>query len=295
MEKDKVFFGEKGITNTQANYVANLAKENYQSIETSLGKLCFYSTTLGLIGSPEQSLLSTGNTSGDVQKIPASIEYIAQCKALIAYLREAIKAREALRREVINLDLETYCSTKGIEMPTYPTAREPLTENDYYGSLSIKERNAYYTLEAECSTLGKYIHPNGSLATARESLVEKMNNPHSVTGTGRDTVIYNYDPTVELSEVEATFFALQNKHRELQAQLNSIKFKCQTAVEASELECQTEYVQATQKYKEQMAALHAEFEAYKKAQEIEIRKLKIVIPDKLKLVYDRISNLGKDN
>lgn len=295
MEKDRIFFGKMGITNTQANYIANLAKENYQSVETALNKLCFYSTTLGLIGSSERSVLSTGDTSESVQKIPASIEHIAQCKALIAYLREAIKARETLRREILNLELEEYCTIKGIEMPKCPTSKEPLTEDGYYGSLNIKERNAYYTLEAQCSTLGKFIHPNGSLATARESLAEKINNPHSVTGNGRDTVIYNYDPTVEPSEIEAIFFSLQNKHRELQAQLNSIKFKCQTAVEASELKCQTEYVQATQKYREQMTALYAEFEQYKKAQEIQIRKLRIVIPDKLKPVYDTISSLGKNN
>ena len=57
MEKDRIFFGKMGITNTQANYIANLAKENYQSVETALNKLCFYSTTLGLIGSSERSML----------------------------------------------------------------------------------------------------------------------------------------------------------------------------------------------------------------------------------------------
>lgn len=293
MEKDNIFFGENGITNTQANYIANLAKETYQTYENKLFVMSFYSETLNLIGTANQSLLSKGDTLDDLNSVPGDIEYIAQCKALIAYLREAIKARETLRKEIRDLDIDAYCRLMNIIVPVYPTRKEPLTEEDYYGSLNIKERNAYYTLEAQCATLGKFIHPKGALATARENLIQKLNRPHEASGAGRDTVIYNYEPTVNIEDVEKVFFSLQNKYRELQAQLNSIKFKCQTARETSELECQAEYVKACSDYKLEVAKISSEMVQYKKAKDVEIGKLKIVIPDKLKNVFDTISSLGK--
>ena len=291
MEKDKVFFGTEGITNTSANHIANLAKELYQSWENELSSIKFYDETMNLIGSNESSILSKGTTS--LESISSRIEEIAQCKALIAYLREAIKARGCLQQEIRNLDLTEYCELKSLELPKEPKKIEPLTENDYYGSLGIKERNAFYTLEAQCATLGKMIHPKGAIATARETLIQKMNTPCEATGMGRDTILYHYTPTVELSKVEEMFFSLQNKYRELQAQLNSMKYECQLAVEKSTSECNAKYTAAWQEYSVKVAALTKEMAQYKQDEEQKLGKLKIIIPDKLKPIYTIVSNLGK--
>ena len=44
MEKDKIFFGEAGLTSTSANYTANLSKELYKALETKLHKMVLYTT-----------------------------------------------------------------------------------------------------------------------------------------------------------------------------------------------------------------------------------------------------------
>jgi hypothetical protein len=94
MEKDLIFFGNSGLTNTSANYIANLAKELYNSIEKELNNIVFYTTTVKLIGSKEESLIQGGVTS--VDDIPNKLNDIAQLKSLIAWPRDAIKAKDRL-------------------------------------------------------------------------------------------------------------------------------------------------------------------------------------------------------
>ena len=36
MQKDKIYFGENGLTSTSANHIANLAKEYYQTLRNFL-------------------------------------------------------------------------------------------------------------------------------------------------------------------------------------------------------------------------------------------------------------------
>lgn len=293
MIKDLVFFGENGITNTSANYISNIAKEQYQAYEKSLSSLQFYNESVGFIGGKETSVLSIGTDMTTLAAVPDTIEKIAQCKALIAYLREAIKARESLKKEVQSLTLADYCKGKGIDFPKEPEKEVPLTEDRYYGSLSIKERNAYYTLEAYCATLGKLIHPDGALSNSRQELMDKINKPHDISGSGRDSIIYNYTPSVELEEVDKVFYALQDKYRSLQSQLNSIKHECMTAIEESETKCETEFMTKYHEYLSKVDTLTKEFNKFKQDETIHIGKLKIVIPDKLKNIYEFVSSLGK--
>ena len=60
MEKDKIFFGESGLTTTSSNYIANLCKEAYTSLEKQLSNIVLYTTNLKLLGSNEETLLHQG-------------------------------------------------------------------------------------------------------------------------------------------------------------------------------------------------------------------------------------------
>lgn len=291
MKKDMIFFSESGITSTSANHIANLAKEAYESIESALENIQFYETTVDTTNN--HLVLEEGNIDSEVDKIPSMIDRQALLKSLIAWLREAIKARNSLNQELSKITMEEWANTNSITLPQKPEYPPILTEDEYYGSLDIKQRNLYYTLETKCATLGKYIHPNGSISKARKDMKIKSSKPHSVSGRGRDITVYNYRITVTPDKVEDLFFTLQQKHRELQANLNSIRFECEKAIEESNTKANAEYTVAMHKYTSEVSAIGAEYKKWIQAKQVKIGKLKIVIPDHLKSIYEEISALGK--
>ena len=295
MKKDMIFFSKEGngLTSTSANHIANLAKEMVREIETTLANLTLYSTSVALIGSDSVNILSEGDNAEALRDVRSDLHTIARANSLIAWLREAIKAKERLLKETENMSVQEYRKMRGIEVPEAPKMGEVLTEDEYYASLSLDERNRYYSLEALASVLGKAVHPEGSFAEAREQLSERMKKPKSVEGTGRDALIYTYAPTVEMKEADEVYFALQKEFREVQASLNAIKFECHKAVKESEVEVSTAYADAYAKYDSERIRIQNEMSAYIKKRTREIANYRIVIPGALKEIYEKVSHLGK--
>lgn len=299
MNNDYVFFatedyvGEK-FTNTSANYIANLAKESCQNWQSFLDNLIFYNTKVALIGSSEQQDVQVGGlNNADLGTIEEYLDKISQANSLIAWLREAIKAKDEMLDEIEDMDIDDYCKKFGIEKPDYPTLAESLTKEGYYQSLSIKERNEYYSLEAEAATIGKVIHPRGSLSNARNQLKAVLNNPNEVKGNGRDTIIYSHYPTADLDKVDEVFFELQQKHRAVQARLNGIKHNMEIAVNESKIKVQNDHKAEFGIVQDQVTALLIQMREWKERESARIRDLKIVLPNALKPIYEEISKLGK--
>lgn len=299
MQKDLVFFkkeGEEGValTSTSANHIANLAKEYIQSVETQLNNICFFNAEVALIGSVGgERIIQTGVSSETLDNLQSMLEGVAQAKSLIAWLREGIKAKENLMKDLQTISLEDWCKENGIVKPEAPNYSHVLTEEEYYASLPIKERNRYYQLETEAAVFGKYIHPNGHLSDARKELKNKLQHPHEVDGRGRDSLIYTYIPTIDIAEVDNVFFELQKKHREIQAQLNAMKYSCEQAINESTNKVNTEYMAASQKYQAELKNVVGAFKAWGDEKSQEYSKLKIVIPHSLMGIYNTINSLGK--
>lgn len=298
MQKDLVFFkkeGEEGValTSTSANHIANLAKEYIQGVETQLNNVCFFNAEVSLVGSTGASIIQTGGTSEVLNNLQSLLEGVAQAKSLIAWLREGIKAKENLMKDLQNIGLEGWCNENGLAYPEAPSRGHVLTEVEYYASLPIKERNRYYQLETEAAVFGKYIHPNGHLSDARKELKDKLQHPHEVDGKGRDALIYTYTPTVNVAEVDNVFFELQKKHREVQAQLNAMKYSCEQAINESTSKVNSEYMVASQKYQARLKEILGAFKTWNDEKSQEYSKLKIVIPNSLLGIYNTINSLGK--
>ena len=299
MQKDLVFFKKKGeegvaLTSTSANHIANLAKEYIQSVETQLNNICFFNAEVALIGSVGgERIIQTGVSSETLDNLQSMLEGVAQAKSLIAWLREGIKAKENLMKDLQTISLEDWCKENGIVKPEAPNYGHVLTEEEYYASLPIKERNRYYQLETEAAVFGKYIHPNGHLSDARKELKNKLQHPHEVDGKGRDSLIYTYIPTIDIAEVDNVFFELQKKHREIQAQLNAMKYSCEQAINESTNKVNTEYMTASQKYQAELKNVVGAFKAWGDEKSQEDSKLKIVIPHSLMGIYNTINSLGK--
>lgn len=299
MQKDLVFFkkeGEEGValTSTSANHIANLAKEYIQGVETQLNNICFFDVRVALVGTlADANIIQTGESSEVLDSLQSLLEGVAQAKSLIAWLREGIKAKENLIKGLQTISLEDWCRENGMVKPETPNYGHVLTEVEYYASLPIKERNRYYQLETEAAVLGKYIHPDGHLSDARKELKDKIYHPHKVDGKGRDALIYTYTPTTSIAIVDNVFYELQKKHREIQAQLNAMKYSCEQAINESTNKVNTEYMAASQKYQAELKDVLGAFKTWKDEKSQEYSKLKIVIPHSLLGIYNTINSLGK--
>lgn len=287
MEKDKIFFGESGLTTTSANYTANMCKELYRGLEQELQAIVFYTTTVKLLDSSEVNLIREGVTT--VSDVKQKLHDIAQLKSLIAWLREAIKAKERLIKEAENTSYEDY----GLEVPERPERAEYITEDDVIGMWGIKQRNRYYYLDTLCATIGQYIHPDGTFAKEREQLQKILHEPHKVSGSGRDTLLYNYTASVAPGNVEDSFMDLQQTYRGYQAELNSLKHQVQEAVQLDQATKNGQYSLELQNWQGQMAVIDAVLKEKRHQATVAAQNLKIIIPDSLKPIYEKVQKVGK--
>lgn len=288
MDKDYVFFGENGLTSTSANHIANVAKESYQFIEQEIENIGFINQYINLIGSSTIDQVAIGTKS--LQDINDKLDRIAKMKALIAWLREAIKAKENLTQEVSSMT----CADFGIELPEAPEKPTYIDANDVIASWDIKKRNRYYYLEAHCATLGSYIHPKGNYNIAREEMYRKLAKPKLVSGTGRDTVVYSFEPSIPVKDVEDKFMELQNLHRSCQAELNSMKHEIQTAIDDDKMNKNVQYQKDYSAYSIKKNEAMNKLQIYVNAKYEDVKRFKIVIPDSLKPIYEEVSALGKE-
>lgn len=287
------FFGTEGLTMTSANHIANLTKEFSKASERALNSVSFIETNLTIIGSDAVQSIHTGWCDAALGHITENLRVVCDANALIAWLREAIKAYDKYIKSIEEQTLEEYCKECGVALPDEPRRESAITKEVYLESLSVKERNKILMLQAQAAVYGKYIHPEGSFAGARAELMEKMANETEVKGNGRDTLIYHYKPTADAMKVEDCFYQLQRDYRATQAELNGYLHKIDQAVQKDTDEKSKTFHDAMVKYRLKIAELTKEFENYKMLRLEEARKLRIIIPNDLKGVYSTVSELGK--
>lgn len=294
MKKDEIFFGESGLTTTSSNHVANLCKEAYKALEQLLLAVTFYTTKVKLLGTAQGDILKEGQPSAFLEKIEGRLMRIAKLKSLIAWLREAIKAKDRLIAEAKAMSDSTIAAAMDLELPERPEELDRITEDDVIASWSIKKRNRYYYLDTICATIGQYIHPSGAFQSARESLIKVLSEPNELLGNGRDTIIKTFEPTVKLAEVETTMFTLQNKYREVQAELNSLKHEIEIVLQEDERTKLAQEQSEYSEYRAKMLEAQAKIKVFREQAIAKAQALKIVIPDSLKDIFTEVSQMGKE-
>lgn len=294
------FFGENGITSTSANHVANLAKEAVRNVHEKLASTRFYTETVGLLTGGNEAVVRKGWSVDAVENLPDLVEQITQANSLIAYLREAIKEKER-RMKAVNdyedviartanaADMQALRSRKPIKAP-YPT------EEQVKMTWSVGEQEKYLSLEAEAAALGKFIHEDGHMSVARIDLMNKLNNPSEIDLNGSETVIHNYTPTVDIVTVDKVFNQLQVRYRTVQAELNGMKKRIQDYIDNEKLRIDNEYASAKRAYDLKEHELANELDHIYNQEEIhrrellrEVQALKIVIPNRLRAIYDYLT------
>lgn len=288
-----IFFSANGLTSTSANHVANMAKEYVQSLEKELNSVCLVNSYIKLIGSSESDKLKGGWTDKAINTIPEKLNKIAQANSLIAWLREAIKAKEKWLKEVGNMDFLEWAASKGIAIPEYPKKMDTLSRETVIMGFSVKKRNRLYALEAKAAVLGKYIHPERAFSLARQEFMERMNNQNEVKANGRDTLLYQYVPSCSEEELEKVFFALQKEHRETQAELNGILHEIDEEIRQSEIQAESKFYLDVQQHDAQIREISIMFDEQRKVSLKEAGDLKIIIPNDLMEIYEFVNGLGK--
>lgn len=296
MEKDMIFFSTdgKGLTSTSANHVANMAKEMIRSLTSELNELVFYSTDVALIGEDKISRLVNGTDDDAVSAVTDKLFRIAKAKSLIAWLREAIKAKDNLINEARSMTMAEFAEMEGVTLEDEPEKEADMTEDEYLATLDVKTRCRYYEIETLASTLGKEIHPGGSFADAREDMLRKISSPHSVSGEGRDTLIYTYTSSVAPQNVEDVFFKLQKLYREAQSEVNTLKHQCKKAVTEANIAKDAEHTIRLAEWSDKRKLIMSRRNEYVAKKVKELGEMKITIPESLRETYDEVSRLGKE-
>jgi len=213
-------------------------------------------------------------------------------------MREGIKAKDKLFRELDELEVDEYAKLKDIELPQEPDYPSRVEAEDVLNEMDVKKRNNYLRLEAFAAAYGKYVHSTsdstGAVAHARNELAEIIARPTRVQGSGRDSVLYSYAPSAPMAEVDAMFNALQETQRSYEQQLNAIKYSIESEVNMRNAKAYGEYNKALSAYHAEMKALREALHEYKIKERERIGRLKIVVPNELKETYEYLTSLGSE-
>lgn len=286
-EINRVFFGEKGITSTSANHLANLAKECMESNRRALEGVGFITSTVRLLNGGEAAILTEGRNEQYLSSVPELLKEIAEMNTFCAWMREAIKAKDEELSLIDNANLCDYFE----DLPETPERGIMWNEKDAIATFSIAERMEYYSLEAEAATLGKFIHPDKPFSVARTDMMKCMVQPNKLVGEGVNAMMYHFVPSISSDLVEDYYMQLQQKHRNVEGALNKYKYRIKKLVEEHNLELEHKYRDACEVYSMTMQTKGTEFRAWQIEERSKIAALKIVIPEALAKTYEKLSLL----
>lgn len=295
---NNVFFENGFLTSTEAQNICNIAKEAVTNEHERLSAVSFYDSEIASIISPE-AFIKTKISPNDISWISESLDKIGRYNALNAWLKEAIKAKEEAMAEVDTMDVTTLDFYEDYIKPEEPTiSYNYFDEEQVMSEWSADKLNRYYTLNSEAAVIGKYIHDSGAIAKARKDLVNKMANPSTVSGQGRETIVYKYIPSVDTEVVEGIYMSLLAKHRKLNAELNSLKAEIKETVNKKNIEASiafrdkhTEWEYEISEYYSLVKQRDAKINEYKISEKERISKLKINVPSSLMDTYKEIKAL----
>ncbi|MCH5213748.1 MAG: hypothetical protein J1E97_01045 [Muribaculaceae bacterium] len=290
--------GEKGMTATSANKLANLAKERNREDMLLIQNVRFYNEVMTLLVKPSEKVVLSEGMNGSQQefdKLREALLRTARFNAFISWVREAIAAKEALIKEVNDTEVCSWCKKQGIE---YPTAPENEVDKEMHESRSaaqatIDEMARYFANQSMASVLGQAIHPEGPIDEARRALIEATMAPSQTEGYGQDTVIKTKEATATTDAVTAFYMALQAEWRHAEAAVNEAKGKWQSADKERLIELVNEYDAKKRDYNLKLAKIEADFGQWQLQETRRLGKLKIRVPAALQPVLDELLTLGK--
>lgn len=290
--------GEKGMTTTSANKLANLAKERNREDMLLIQNVRFYNEVMTLLVNPaEKVVLSEGlkGSQEEFEKLNQALLRIARFNAFISWVREAITAKEELIQAVNDTSIKTWCKIQGIELPGEPQndVNDNMETSRAAAQASIDEMARYFINQSVASVLGQAIHPDGPIDEARRTLIEATMTPSKTEGYGKDTVIKTKEATATADAVTTFYMTLQSEWRHTEAAVNEAKGKWQLADKERFIELVNYYHARLREYELAVSKIKADWEEWKLEETKRLGKLKIRVPSALQIVLNELLALGK--
>ena len=294
---NNVFFKDGFLTSTEAQNICNVANEVIAGLTDSLNTVQFYNTTITSIVSSDNAI-DAGKGTTDTSSIQDAIIKIGQYNSLIAWLKEAIKNKNEAIDKLSDMRVQEWSEFEYYPNPMSPSRKATVTKEDVIRNLDTVKLNRYFTLQSRAAAIGKFIHENGSVSKAKIMLSKVIAEPNKVSGAGRDTVVYRYTPSVDADKVNDMFLSLMSEHRNLNAQLNSIKADAIEEANKQNIANEQEYQKARIAYSKEQNDwinktddMQSRFNQYIITEKEKISKLKINVPDSLMETYKSIKAL----
>lgn len=308
----------RGVTSTSATMIANFAQEKKRAIMNQFRQISFINEERDIVGS--NSDFKQTKVGIPIEKIPAFCDMAdkaAQYDKLCAWLREAVKAKEAMLEEVRSKDFQSKLeapirplisevfSKAGLDYPENKT----FTEEDVLAEFSIKELAEYYAVNAASAVYGNLIHADAPLNIERANYYEAIAAPYTVD----NNLVIKRTPSIPEQVLENTFDGFQALQRKNNSKYNSYKARIKQRLhelqvtsdneyrlkrdaitkerEALKSRLMSEYETASQAYYDALKQEQLDFNELQRQEEQRIADLKIVIPDDLQAVFTELNSL----
>lgn len=290
MNLTSVFLGPKGLSQSEANHTANIAKEVAQRISDRIASVSLFKETIV----KEKTPYNFVSSEPELEKLCKEEGAIY---ALSSWLREGIKAKAALIQRVEQADSKTL----GFALPERPVAPElgeiPSPE-DVLNKLTIAERAEYLKFEAVAAHIGKKVHPKGIFDQWRHAM--KHTPPtYFVKGTTSDILI-SVERLYSQGQLDTIFFNLQKEYREAESKVNYYKAKVNNLLNEETARINGENAVILDKYRGELELFTNERSKLIKAAEAkratllrEVSELKIVVPHDLEGVLAQVQEYSK--
>lgn len=278
----------KGLTSSEANHITNVTKELVKDIESKTKILKLFTTKIIRDG---QEYPNDNNTK--IVNLKKLILRKGELYSLSAWLKSGVKYKEELLNEIENTNFILQEELK----PQIKKNEVPSTSfGTYLGTLSIKDRNRYYTAESMAAHIGGFIHNFDGVRNALDNFSPVGFQKISET----ETVTVKNDLLYSKSEILNIFFDLQKEHREHEKVVNYFKSQYKDWVNKVEnswsdyivdLNSQNNEIKLYNNTLEKNA-----IETFKKdirSKKSEIANMKILIPNELQSILDEVLEYAK--
>ena len=277
--------GKDGLTITSANHLANIAKEMYEALESKLESLRFHSRDYMLAIAGKTFRVENESEKSELETLDAGLKEIGALKSLIAFLREGIKAKNQMDSDnALDEHIEEMIKARREDLKK-PVARKEVTFEEEFAKLSAEQKARYYALEAKCATIGSFIHPDGAFAKARKDFLEHTKDPIKVVGKGQEAEINTFSSSFTAEEIDSVFFELQKEYRSLQAEFNKLRSEVDEKVADANKQIANDALASMKLW---VDTRKVERTLYDK----EVKALKVVIPQNLREVYERVNAIA---
>lgn len=284
------FLSTTGITSTEAEHLCNIAAEEIKSERSELNNLTFLHENIEVLtdGTSAGAFKSKEGYS-NINNISLILQNEAAITVLIAYLKEAIKFKQALLEDLTSTTLGFWIQERGYVMAPKPTIKNIINyEEEALKNLPTEERVKYLLLESKAAVLGKAIHKSGLISNAIDELntYKKMEIKET---EGKHLIRISRNAATATETIHKMFDDLQRQYRECNSELNRIKSTIKTEATKLELIDSAEYQKQYNQYQADYDTYQSKFKEWMLTKSAEIAKLKIVIPEQLISIYKSIS------